>query len=251
MRLLSVDWDYFIPTYPLDPERWFLYDWTMRETPFYREAVWMSRAAGFLMNDQPLCGTSGVEETFWPRFKFAKGAKLYYGDSHLFAATIPERHEVTEVWNFDAHHDLGYKGTREEIVAKDALMCDNWLGLYAHMREAKVRVLYPRWKPDAKKEEGRPVFSGLRKIDDEQPVALPFHAVYVCRSSSWSPSWLDEKFRAFLQACPIRNPVNLEEDYDVLQPRAFSMDELHENVATWRRLRVEFEEKHRKETTTP
>lgn len=240
MRLLSIDWDYFIPTYPFDKELWMLYDWGMKDSPFHRDAAqWINRGAGFLMNNLPLPDTTGLEETFWGRFKFWPWTKFYYSDSHLYAALIPDPDpalDIEEVWNFDAHHDLGYTGTQKQMRDKNEVTCDNWLACYK-IWGARVRVLYPRWRPDAMKEESKPVFAGLRKTDNEQPVSKPFDAVYVCRSSAWSPAWLDHKFVRFMEASPLKERINLQEDYDAMIPRECSMEVMREYVANWTKLR--------------
>lgn len=251
MRLLSIDWDYFIPTYPFDPQLCMLYDWTMKDAPFFRDGIWLTRGAAFLLNGLPLPDTTGLEQSFWSRFRFAKDVKMYYGDSHLYAACIPDAHCVHEVWNFDAHHDLGYRGTQESILNARLIECDNWMGWYKHAG-AKVRVLYPRWRPEAKQEEAKPVFPGIRQIDNEQPVSVPFHAVYVCRSSSWSPAWLDDKFQRFMEACPLlQGAINLQPDYDALVPRQFTREALDEQVAMWKQARELHEKMRRGELVSP
>ena len=236
LRLLSIDWDYFVPTKEFDPEQWQLYDWTMKDNAFYRDpGLWIHRAVGFIQNGLPLPETSGLEKTFWGRFRFAPGAKLYYGDSHLYAATIPGKELVHEVWNYDAHHDLGYRATREAILDSRQVTCDNWLAWYKHAG-ARVWVYYPQWKDMAI--DGKPVFPGFRKNDDGKPVSQLFDAVYVCRSSSWTPPWLDAQFRAFLEACPVAGPVNLQEDgYDALQPRQWSQEMVQTALDQWAALR--------------
>lgn len=69
-RLLSVDWDYFFPELSFDPDKWMLYDWGHRDVGnFFLDTLWYNRAAGFLMNNLPIPGTSGQEKRFWDRFQ--------------------------------------------------------------------------------------------------------------------------------------------------------------------------------------
>lgn len=221
LRLLSVDWDYFFPN-PLladkaeDPTV-MLYDWGHREAPFFIVHVWDDRAAGFVRNKLPLPSTSGEEKTFWSRFRFAKGARLWYAESHSFMVYKQDWGRAAEIWNFDAHHDAGYGDgdASFERLRQGVIHCDDWLMWYL-LVGAKAEVVYPRWHDKALQIDGlsklltklqaSSVSTAVqlnRRIDDGSPVEVEFDDVFVCRSGAWVPPWLDARFHEFIRACPL------------------------------------------------
>ena len=117
-NLLSVDWDFFFPELSYDPELRSLYDWGHQDGGiFFLHDVWYDRAAGFILNNMPLPTTSGDEATFWSRFRFARGCKLYYAESHhkIYHPRV-RRKAFERIVNYDAHHDGGYKMTTEMFL---------------------------------------------------------------------------------------------------------------------------------------
>ena len=205
MRLLSVDWDYFVPSidhevvrsprgsipYALDIGEYF--------TPDMLDALWDSRAAALLARGVPLPGTSGEEQTFWERFHVSPGAVLYYADSHAQAAHPRVRTAIAEVWNYDAHHDCGYEGAADDFEMLGWVGCANWMCYYA-LRGATLQVRYPFWRGDAAARERPPLCSVNRSSDSP---ACSFDVIFVARSSAWTPPWLDGDFEAFLEAAPV------------------------------------------------
>jgi hypothetical protein len=221
--LLTVDWDAFnVRLFEADPEtrteeerkQLGLYDWGHRESLFFIHGVWLTRAAGFLRNGLALPGTTGEEGAFWARCAIAPDAKLYYSESHLTASHPRIREGVTEVVNFDAHHDAGYRRSKltedqprwqhpEPPDLPDHLDCGNWAYRYL-LEDVPYRVLYPRWRGGgAEGAEVEPDWRTVERVVDgggeiTSQSGAPFAKVHVCRSGAWVPPWNDRLFRAFL-----------------------------------------------------
>ena len=165
---------------------------------------------GFLRNNLPLPGTSGEEMTFWDRFQFRRGAKLYTAESHS-QCVQQDWLNASCVWNYDAHHDLGYRPEDIDGVITGHNTCQNWLLSYA-LLGAQIKVQYPRWKIKALEVETTPACPQhlfdrgwvTRRIDDGIPPPIVFDAVFICRSGAWVPPWLDSNYQKFLDSCPLK-----------------------------------------------
>ena len=216
MRLLSVDWDYFVPAI----DHGFVRSDRGAPVPFVLpggetfpdallDGLWDSRAAALLAGGQALPGTSGDEATFWHRFQIDPPARLYFADSHAQAAQAAVRMGVTEVWNFDAHHDCGYEGAWDDPLRCGWVGCANWMCAYA-LSGASLHVRYPSWRLDAFRREVTPLCPVQLAIDDGCAVPLTFDVVFVARSSAWTPPWLDDHFETFLAAAPVARCVCLD-----------------------------------------
>jgi hypothetical protein len=232
MRILSVDWDFFFPELSFDPKLWMLYDWGHRDGgSMFLQELWYNRATGFVMNKLPLPMTTGEEKSFWSRFEFKPGAKLFYADSHVhiyspeMQALILNDEKMTTIDNFDAHHDAGYRGTKEAMILSAEVTCEDWALAY-NINGVRTRTFYPRWKTWAMKAERRPIYKLKRAFDDPNLKMKPYDHVYVCRSGGWTPPWLDEAFSEFLSACPIEEQRELRE----CKPRGWDPDRLQKQV---------------------
>jgi hypothetical protein len=212
VRLLSCDWDSFfkneLEAGSLDSRKWGLFDWGHREAPFFIDTVWGGRGAAFLRQEGVLPGTTGEEVGFWQRFRFTRACKTYIAESHAFAAMPEVQARVTEVVNFDAHHDGGYvqDGTPtwdrlHQLLVAPTVACDTWT-VAPYGRGARVTTVYPRWKAQAFETEPEPAVPMARVIDDGRTYAEPFGRVFVCRSGAWVPPWLDEAFYRFIEGAP-------------------------------------------------
>jgi len=242
-RLLSVDWDYFFPELSFDPEMWQFYDWGHRDGgSFFLDAMWYHRAATFLVNNFPLPMSTGLETTFWKRFKFTPATKLYYADSHVNIYNDKVRKGIHEVLSFDAHHDAGYSGPKDRSEAlqhqiaymkKGKVSCEDWAIAFKFLHGIDVSVVYPNWKTWAMTGEPTPVVDVPRLVDTDEPVAGKFNSIFVCRSGGWSPSWLDDNFDAFIEACPVKTKINLDGisnrnfDHEVLKREVEQQTKIH------------------------
>lgn len=223
-RLLVVDWDYFCPavetTYDTPGSdrgqwEWMLYDWGHSETvhaEYFRTAAWLRRAYAFVQNGLPLPDTSGEELTFWKRFRFAKDARLYVAESNSQAAHPLVQAGVNAIYLYDAHHDSGYRATAlQDVAERQSVNCEDWMLAYYGWGVRKLAVRYPRWRTVALDCEPEPAIPVDRQFDDGQPVPLTFNSVFVCRSGAWTPPWLDPKFIAFVDACPVQPGQQLDD----------------------------------------
>lgn len=218
-RLLACDWDYFTVTegQAANAENYLMYDWghSERWAEGLQAVIWMLRAQAFERMGMPLPTTSGQELTFWPRFTFSPGAKLWLGDSHVVGAEAA-RECFREVWNFDAHHDCGYRGRG----IPGTVDCSSWM--LAHrwfLPRAKLVVRYPEWKKAAFVLERSTAARVDRAFDDGAPDDRPFDGVVIAKSSSWTPPWLDPQFVAFVRACPLAPAESA-----LYQPRTWPME---------------------------
>lgn len=213
MRLLSLDWDYFVPSIDLE-----FIEWGTRRVPYalptgeyfsddMLDALWDSRAAALLRHRIPLPGTSGEEERFWERFHIAPGASLYYADSHAQAVHAALRMGITEVWNYDAHHDCGYEGALDDVDRLGWVGCANWMCYYS-LRGAGLHVRYPSWRVGGAVREPAPLCPVDRAIEGDPTCS--FDLLFVARSSAWTPPWLDRTFMTFLDAAPVDRRVCLD-----------------------------------------
>lgn len=223
INLLVVDWDQFFTCPFGDPEYEgideMFYDWGHMESMFFIHGVWTTRAHGFLMNDMPLPGLTGLQDTFWQRFTFAKDTELLWGESNSIAASVEvtgtkRQRTFNEVWLYDAHHDSGYRG--EDPLQKlraSSWGCEDWMVLYFGIG-AVLHMRYPTWRAWAMTGEPKPIVPVDRQVDDGQPNPRIFNRVVVCRSGAWVPPWagMDEQFQAFVDAAPVKTKRCLDED---------------------------------------
>jgi hypothetical protein len=148
-------------------------------------------------------------------------------DSHAVAGptfkTIADELGPPDVLvNLDAHHDMGYgdKAAVRKMVAKGQVTCDMWLQSLALMYpEMKIRVVYPNWRfeefpvSDEWDALKKVLPSGVLKrtkvgafIDEDEAVSsivkpakkIKVEALFICRSSAWTPPWLDSQFIDFV-----------------------------------------------------
>jgi hypothetical protein len=213
-RVLSVDWDYFFPVKTTDKDEWMLYDWGAREAPFFIDQIWATREAAFLRAGKPLPMTSGEEKGFWKRFKFSSDAKLFISESHVHMCHADVWEEIgfgANILNFDAHHDAGYKDAdmTTPFTKDGAIHCGNWVIPHSLLGGNKTSLVYPNWKKDAFKQEPKPTLTLKRKFDDGKDYSKPFDVVFVCRSGAWVPPWVDDDFRKFVAACPVKTRTEL------------------------------------------
>lgn len=236
MRLLVVDWDFFFPMVELPSRERVrgeaaMFDWGHAETVLNLEVVWPGRASVFLRHGYDLPGTSGQERGFWDRFRVRPHAELYVAESNAEAADPRVADDVTEVLLFDAHHDVGYRGDGDpdSVVDRGVYTCENWMLLYWAMG-AHLEVRYPRWRDYAVDVEPVPWVPVNRRVDDEASGDdTPVDRVFVCRSGSWVPPWLDQQFLDFVEACPVDVADELG-DYPTT-PRQFSREAVELFVA--------------------
>jgi len=196
MRLLSVDWDYFFPDpfgggMPLTP--------VLSEGKYYWQATllkkWRLQLKCYIKaGDIPR--TSRAENAFWGRFRFSPTCRLFVAETHDRAGDDRVKDGITEVWNFDAHHDCGgYDRFNDEA----RLTSGNCLLGYDNVEK---HVRYPPWKRDVFDLEPIPAIDVDRAFDDEHAIEQAFDRIFVCRTEDMVAPWIDREFREFIEACP-------------------------------------------------
>ena len=223
----------------------FLFDWGHSEghTGVLGEILWMGRFAHAYrlgLDLEKICGIrpemgcvqpGSFLEEIQKRFNFKTAEGTWLGDSHAYAMPTIGKLSVQpiKVVSFDAHHDLGYGS--EEVdrqTKKDHCDCGSWL--YHALRLGYVQraeIVYPDWKGKVEWKDSygaehlKPLRRRIRaftwsewleKAGNDFAVGL-----FMCRSSAWTPPWLDEKFRIFTKDAEVGKSVcwDCEDDLDV------------------------------------
>jgi hypothetical protein len=234
MRLLSIDWDFFLPLPGHADPLFLMYDWGTGEhmpEPL-QQVLWHTRAADFQRRQLPLPAVDGWQ-AFWRSFVFADAAEGMVADSHARIVPMLQngptgwrpdgRREWVRGWpyaeivSYDAHHDCGYAhGKAQAAYLSRRLLhctidpdCSQWAA-WAQLRGMSVHVVYPRWR-SAKNNTDGPRGAAVQPASIVYDTGrsmrfgseLPFDGVFICRSSSWVPPWCDDAFTAFVAECPV------------------------------------------------
>lgn len=223
--LLTIDWDAFIPE-PSDA------DIGHSESLIFRDLVWGTR--GHL---KPVMKASRFASGFFDGVFLPKEESTFISDSHLEAYNILTEHEPERVILVDQHHDLW--PSREE----NQVCCASWLR--QGIKDGIVKEVV--WH--------LPAFSHCTPLSEDfscilEAFDVPLKIktmwdwerdkgdsnpdlVHVCRSSCWTPPWLDAEFRDFckpLQPCKILgmkengawNPFDIRADDTEAHDSAFA-----------------------------
>lgn len=242
MVILSVDWDYFFPDT-------FEFDWGHRESPFFMEAIWALRAGnrGLHSNQRAIDKMRPDKERvcdFWGRFlRQFPPRQIVIAESHLSLYRWMEDRNIVgaTVWNFDAHHDLGYGCGK--------LNCGNWARRAAeNCCMDEYHLVYPAWRKDGPEAE-IPTLKGLKfDVRYEIPQISGRPTVFICRSGSWTPTWSDAAWLRFVRFFR-RYPIT----WKLRAVNPFSMKRRSPNMTEAKRLAKQHDEmlrKHRVELET-
>lgn len=272
---LSVDWDFFQEERP----EW---DWSHRENALYMGVAWVFRA--FYLGED-IRGTTSpnkhfpIAEGFW---ELLKGQKAFecLGIANTHAAALPHFHHIAkmdgtphEIWNFDAHHDLGYNSieTLRKWAKEGVAEAGSWLYvLMKQHKKLKSRIIYPTWKDvsleprvwtEDKDVKKRVSIELASSFDFDQDVNIT--GIFIAKSEAWSPPWNDGYFEQFIESAVEKYEVDLEmyEERDITVPREFNFDEANKyneqvnsiimgNVSSRDVLRSEFSSREKRESTS-
>jgi len=224
--VISVDWDFFTP-HGMYEEITFsdgttmpgmlVFDWQMseRRAPEFERMLWETRCANFKrwgLDIQEMMKPKLSALDFCTEISIRmNGAMLpaWRGDSHAWAGILvrdlAEQFGPLDVINFDAHHDLGYRAQPlDDFKSHGNLHCDTWA--LAGLQQGCIQnymVVYPDWlgrnewpgiKPWYRKFKRQiQVCNWSEWLDETDEIEDP-QAGFFCRSSSWTPPWLDENF---------------------------------------------------------
>jgi hypothetical protein len=195
--LLSIDWDYFFPD-PIGGPMFYAGP-PVADLEEMEFRIWLNRSKLYVEGARAIPEASGEEERFWERFRFAPECRLFVAQSHRYCAHPDVRDSITELWNFDAHHDAGYEDQPGEKSSDE-----NWIMAYAP--EVLKYVRYPQWKVNAFDLEPTTLVPVERAFDDGGSIDVVFDVVFVCRTDNLVPPWLDNHFEIFVERCPASGP---------------------------------------------
>ncbi|MGW8180478.1 MAG: hypothetical protein ACWGQW_17215 [bacterium] len=253
---LSIDFDYFVREESI-------WDWGHREAPLFRDFLWQPRVQGFLHNGvdlrkemDPQAFAKPTPDQFWKALEerglnISRATRLIVADSHTWGAVVfgawwpgkvPKNHRT--LLSFDAHHDLGYsQHNARDTVESQNIDCASWLLWVMHQwKHLQARIIYPPWRGLEEWKYSEPSFKGffygdVRKRvnasvwDDDIPSG-EVDQIYICRSGSWVPPWLDNQFIKFVRElesktlADIEVPFIDEEHCNPMEPRDFDYDTL-------------------------
>ena len=193
MKILSIDWDYFIDASSL--VRFEKFHDGLETMGRVNEIIWSGRYASY-----PELKDLGIRKKEYDYLFsrmgriFRNAGSIYIEDSHKWLGDIVcSSDKLVELYNIDFHSDV-----YDSIVTMD---CGNWLR-YADMCSGGEGSIYTwvlwegesdrgewdRWNSVGKKES-------LGSIGDIEGLCSWWDVVYICRSSTWSPPHLDSYFR--------------------------------------------------------
>lgn len=209
MRILSIDFDYFVNPTPLQRARFFP-DGGREMNDLLNTIVWSGAysqseiVARKFPNEKSLLD---VELLTKPLKKVhdiimsQKGISCMVADSHAHAyAFIQDNYDgsVTELYNVDFHHDTYNVG--EEVN------CGNWLRRL--LDEGIVDKAYWVNQPDSEMGDNLAKVIPFSKLPK-----TGYDLVYVCRSGWWTPPHMDEAFIEQLARPLIENQQGWEVVY--------------------------------------
>jgi hypothetical protein len=226
--ILSVDWDYFFPNLHH-------FDWGFNEKlSVFFEAIWELRAyqdlysaSNGIVKDKESriidYAVPRVDEvkSFWDTVCPVPPLGLVIAETHESLYEMADFWPSGSIWNFDAHHDLGYDKGEDGN-------CGNWakrLFDEGYFDQSEYRIIYPKWR---KKDPERTPYEVPENVVIKygMPKRLPyFRYVFICRSSVWTPSWCDDLWMEFIEYWEYTSLWTTKSHAPfAVKPRSFNMD---------------------------
>lgn len=270
--MVTVDWDFFTPhgmydeiTFPDGSKQpgMMVFDWQMQEGRS-REldmVTWQTRWENFTrwgldiekMTAPPL----SVEKFALEVSARMDGASVpgWYGDSHAWAGILARDYAdlfgPLEVFNFDAHHDLGYDGdaSLNGYRKNGHISCENWalIGLEEGWI-SKYTIIYPDWLGRKEWRErnfafGEDAITVMTWSKWKSEIPEP-QVMHFCRSSSWTPPWLDPEFQKLREEfghadCLDCTLGQSNSPHDTCHVRAWDVEEVRANYKRHEEIRAE------------
>lgn len=272
-NVISVDWDFFTLNRELDSSVWddehrrnthggLIYDWQMKETAstVMENVIWEARAVNLMRNGmepkhatRPMLSADEFAQEISLRFRdgLIGSALGLRADSHAWLAPLGRQlaeeffHEPLTVWNFDAHHDLGYADLTYDNGQVD-LECGNWAAI--GLRDGWIKnfiQVYPDFR-GRKEWHGirRPWLRGLNKqieittwsnfLRTVEPREREIDATFLCRSSSWTPPWWDHEFETLSEEFGYHECLDCKhpefQRYDTCKRRPFDWNSVNAHL---------------------
>lgn len=222
--ILSVDWDYFFPK-AAD------YDWAHREADFFLDLIWTTRVAsrnifnGDYAFDHYIPSRLKLKG-FWGKVCPNPPGLLVIAESHSDMYKVLELYENSWVINYDAHHDFAYNDFSD-------VACDNW-AYFGHKNKliSQYDLVVPPWW---RKKHGKVRYGIDKKIKFHHELisCTEVDALFICRSSAWTPPWWDDEWLKFInhwQKYPELWSEKIAVDY-VLKARDLDREEAKKLIA--------------------
>lgn len=220
MTILSVDWDFFVPTD-------FLWDLGHREAEFFLNGIWLTR--GYLI---PKMKSSGFEDQFWgwvQKHWSLRESVVHVSESHLDVHSLLYGHAVLIL--VDAHHDCW---SPQKVKDGWQIDCATWAT--AWLRKHPIhRMLWirPDWQAakdsiqsriakDIRSQVTVVAQSKIDRVDLKHWLHREVTDVHICRSGCWAPPWLDDKFITLVKSYPrLVEIIKTEQNHswDPMSPR--------------------------------
>jgi len=184
MRILSIDFDYFIDT-DMNTRVMCFPDGHDNFSPALTQFIWNSRY-DFHDNIRDL-GVIANYDKMCDFLKSRQAGKILIADSHreiaqFFDNVKPD--EDLEIINIDFHHDM-------YITGGNTLDCGNWLRFLADLKpDADIKWVM-REDSDTEALTGEFPYTTTTDIDEVQG---EFDLIFICFSSPWTPPHLKPQF---------------------------------------------------------
>lgn len=174
MRVLSIDWDYFMDVSSFERAIYFPDGGNEDIGLNISTACW---ATMYLCNNLEGVGVIHDYDRILEKLKSYRPDRIMITDSHKWLATMCKDVDDLTIWNIDFHHDaFGY----------GPLNCGNWVNVLKRNKDVTVK-----WIGREDSEEDKEGFTE-RCSWDELPEDVDW--IFLCRSFVWSPPHLDTMF---------------------------------------------------------
>lgn len=215
LRVLSIDWDYFVEEDPM-------LDFGHREEMIFLNEMWSFRSTRHRLSENgkivleardlsqmlPFRG----DESLLSCLPCLRGDyRIGVAESHSAILKFLDGRTELSIVNIDAHHDLGYGDHSDYHFEMHETDCGNWgQFLVTSGRVAAWFQLYPKWRrkfPELTAKKGTAIEWAKEKLGGRFRVstAIPstvihwrfVDLVFICRSGCWVPPNYDERFNHF------------------------------------------------------
>lgn len=203
MRVLSVDWDYFINA-TLEQRLVMFPDGGNEKLPdSISDTIWAARYA-----EHKELSKIGLDKSGYNKLKKIikrycnHDTKVFIADSHSRAYDFIKKHDTgkeIDIVNIDFHHD--YYDCQSEVnnATEEDVNCGNWVRLLIDNDDRISYTWVCREDSDlSERLEFSPNFCGYKIIEDLLEESEPYDLLFICRSSVWSPPHLDHYFFQFI-----------------------------------------------------
>lgn len=199
MRVLSVDWDYFINA-TLEQRLMMFPDGGNEKLPdSISDTIWAARYA-----EHKELSKIGLDKSGYNKLKKIikrycnSDTKVFIADSHSRAYDFIRKYDTggeIDIVNIDFHHD--YYDCQSEVnnTTEEDVNCGNWVRLLIDNDDRISYTWVCREDSDlSERLEFSPNFCGYKMIEDLLEESEPYDLLFICRSSVWSPPHLDYYF---------------------------------------------------------